>query len=155
MRILGELAEALAPGQGEELLRLSEHRLTTNSVEVLNVTINNEMVQNLKQLYDVYVEQKVPLIEKARLLSLLPRNWKYETVMEIFGCSKNAIEAAHHMHDDCDYMLQQDIKPAIREKADPEKVKHFVNWLIESETLVSGSYRILFIETKTFDLTNG
>ena len=46
-------------------------------------------------------------------------------------------------HDDQEYMLKREIEPAIRQRADPEKIKHFVNWLVESNTLVSGWYKKL------------
>jgi hypothetical protein len=58
--------------------------------------------------------------------------------MKIFGCSRHAITTAHRMRDDVQYMLNRNKEPSIRQRADPEKVKHFVSWLVESNTLVSG-----------------
>lgn len=96
------------------------------------------MVDSLKQVYEIYVKQNMPFIDQVRILSLLPRSWKYEKVMSIFGCTRHAVKAAHHMQDDEEYILDKDQEPAIRQRADPEKIKHFVSWLVESNTLVSG-----------------
>ena len=32
-------------------------------------------------------------------------------------------------------------KILIRQCVDPEKIKHFVNWLVESNTFISGDYQ--------------
>lgn len=137
--ILGKIAEVLATGQAEDLLQISQNQLNMKNPEIFSRTINNEMVQNLKQIYDLYVEWKMPFIEQVRLLSLLARTWSYEKTMEIFSCSRHAIKVAHRMYDDQEYFSKRDEEPAIRQRADPEKIKHFVNWLVESNTLVSGS----------------
>ena len=62
--------------------------------------------------------------------------------MNFFACSRHAIKIAYRMQDEQEYMLKRDNVPAIRQRADPEQIKHFVNWLVESNTLVSGLYRI-------------
>lgn len=100
------------------------------------------MVQNFKKIYDIYVKQKMPFVEQVRLLSLLPRSWKYEKVINISECTRHAVTTAHRMHDDEEYLLNGNQEPAIRQRADPEKIKHFISWLVESNTLVSG--RVLF-----------
>ena len=86
----------------------------------------------------------MPFAEQVRLLSLLPRSWKYEKTIEIFGCSRHAIKTAHRIHDEQDYILRRDSEPSIRQRADPEKIKHFVNWMVESNTLVSGNFSEFF-----------
>jgi hypothetical protein len=134
------MAEALAPGQSEELLQVAQLGSNSKDVRTLDQTLNNEMVENLKQVYNLYAEQKLPFIEQVRLLSQLPRSTKYEAIVEVFGCSLHAIKIAHVMHDEQEYMLKRDSEPSIRQRADPEKIKHFVNWLVESNTLVSGDY---------------
>ena len=96
------------------------------------------MVQSLKRVYDIYVKQNMPFIDRVRILSLLPRSWKYEKVMSIFGCTRHTVKAAHQMYDDEEYMLNRDQKPAIRQRADPENIKYFASWFVESNTLVSG-----------------
>ena len=58
--------------------------------------------------------------------------------MNIFGCYRQAIAAAHRMHDDKEYLLNREEELSIRQRADPVKIKHFVSWLVESSTLVSG-----------------
>jgi hypothetical protein len=100
------MAEALAPGQSEELLQVAQLGSNSKDVRTFEQTLDNEIVENLKQVYKLYVEQKM----------------------------------AHVMHDEQEYMLKRDSEPSIRQRADPEKIKHFVNWLVESNTLVSGDY---------------
>ena len=89
--------------------------------------MNNEMIQNLKRIYDLYVKQKMPFDEQVRLLSLLPRSWQYDKIMNIFGCSRQAIATAQRMHDDKEYLLNREEEPSIRQKADPVNIKHFVS----------------------------
>ena len=135
------MAEALAPGQSEELLRISQLDTGIQNARLCDETVENEMVRNLKQVYHAYVEQKVPFMEQVRLLSLLPRSWKYEKIMEIFGCSQHAIKAVHRMHDTQEYIMKRYNEPSIRQRVDPERIKHFVNWLVESSSLLSGNYQ--------------
>ena len=59
--------------------------------------------------------------------------------MSIFGCTRHAVKGAHQIYDEEEYILNRDQQPAIRQRADPEKIKHFVSWLVESNTLVLGS----------------
>ena len=35
-------------------------------------------------------------------------------------------------------MLKSEKEPQIRQHADPDEIKHFVSWLVDSNTLVSG-----------------
>ena len=138
---LEKLAETLTPGQGQELIEIAQLQSQAREKQKFEQSITNEMVQSLKQVYDMYVKQKMPFIEQVRLLSLLPRSWKYEKVMNIFGCTRHAVTAAHQMHDDEEYVLNRDQESVIRQRADPEKIKHFVGWLVESNTLASGRLR--------------
>ena len=77
-------------------------------------------------------------IEQVRILSLLSYSMSYENIMVTFGCSRHAIKSAHRMQDDNESFLQLEKELTIRQRSDPEKIKHFVSWLIESNTLVSG-----------------
>ena len=139
---VGMVAETLAPGQGEQLIRMSEqrtcHAATTIDDQQSPQSLNNEMVENLKRLYDLYVKQKMPFNEQVRLISLLPRCWSYAKIMGIFECSRYAVVTAHSMYDDEQYLLTRDYNSSIRQRADPTRVKHFVSWLVESNSLVSG-----------------
>ena len=47
--------------------------------------------------------------------------------MDIFGCTRHDITAAHQMYDDEEYLLKNDQGSAIRQRADPEKIKHFIS----------------------------
>ncbi|CAF4560924.1 unnamed protein product [Rotaria sp. Silwood2] len=133
-----KLAETLVPGQGQELIQIAQLQSQAREEQQLQLSMSNEMVQSLKQIYGIYVNQKMPFIEQIRLLSLLPHSWKYEKVMNIFGCTRHAVTTAHQMSDDQEYLLNKDQELTIRQRADPEKIKHFVSWLVESNILVSG-----------------
>ena len=135
------MAEALASGQSEELLRISQLDTGIQNARLCDETVEYEMVRNRKQVYYTYVEQKVPFMEQVRLPSLLLRSWDYEKIMEIFGCSQHAIKAAHRMHDAQEYIMKQYNEPSIRQRIEPEKIKHFVNWLVESSSLLSSNYQ--------------
>lgn len=126
------------PGQGQELIQIAQLQSQARAEEEFQLSITNEMVQSLKEVYDIYVKQKMTFIDQVRVLSLLPRSWKYEKVMEMFGCTRHAVTVARRMHDDKEYLLGKDQEPVIRQRADPEKIKHFISWLVESNTLVSG-----------------
>ena len=138
----------MVPGQGEEFLHLVDPDSGTEGTHLLNETVNNEMIQNLKKIYDSYVEHGMPFMEQVRLLSMLPRSWEYQKVIEIFGVSRHAIKEAHKMSDMQEYRLNEKTEKGIRQRADPEKIKHFVNWLVESDTLISGDYQILLLFTE-------
>ena len=58
--------------------------------------------------------------------------------MNTFGCSGQATTAAHRMHDDKEYLLNREEETTIRKRVDPVKIKHFVSWLVECNTFVSG-----------------
>ena len=125
------------PGQGQELIQIAQLQLQAREEQELQLSISNEMVQSLKQVYDIYVKQRMPFLEQVQILSLLPRSWKYEKVMDIFECTRHTVTAAHQMYDDEEYLLKNDQEPAIRQRADSKKIKHFISWLLESNTLVS------------------
>ena len=126
------------PGQDQELIQIAQLQSQAKEEQELQLSIGNKMVQSLKQVYDIYVKQRMPFLEQVQVLSLLPRSRKYEKVMDIFGCTRHAVTAAHQMYDDEEYLLKNDQESAIRERADLEKIKHFISWLMESSTLVSG-----------------
>lgn len=134
------MAEALAPGQADELLKISHMSLNAESTQTTHEIMSNDMVQNLKSVYDFYSNHQVPFDEQVRLLALLPKSWSYEAIIGNFGASRHAIKLAHRMRDQHDYLLQRDSEPAVRQRADPTAIRHFVNWLVESNTLVSGHY---------------
>lgn len=134
------MAEAIAPKQWEKLVHLSDRSASNQSTFISSQLAGDEIVQNLKRLYDAYAEQKMPFIEQVRLLSVLPEWVGYDDIIQIFGASRHAIKLAHKMSKGRTYLMETVSKPCIRQRADPEMVKHFVNWLVESNTLVSGSY---------------
>ena len=119
------------------MLELSQLSTGTEKYQVTNAHVNNEIVQNLKQIYDAYVANDMPFVEQIRLIALLPCSSSYEDIMKIFGCSRHAIKTAHLIQDDSEYMLKSEKEPQIRQRAYPNKIKHFVSGLVDSNTLVS------------------
>ncbi|CAF3012691.1 unnamed protein product [Rotaria sp. Silwood2] len=136
--LIEKLANTLVPGQGQQLIEIAQLQSQTREEQQLQLSITNEMVQSLKKVYDIYVKQNIPFIDQVRILSLLPRPWKCEKVMSIVGCTRHAVKAAHQMYDDEEYILNRDQKSTVRHRADPEEIKHFKSWLVESDALVSG-----------------
>lgn len=122
------------------MLQIVKSDAPNKSCESLHETINNEMVQNLKQIYDFYVEHRLAYIEQVRLLSLLLRSCEYEKIVDVFDASRHAIKKAHKIYDTERYILKEGNEQDIRQRVDPEKVKYFVDWLIESNALISSDY---------------
>ena len=83
----------------------------------------------------------MPFIEQVRLLSLIPRSRNDEKIIDIFKCSCHAIKTTHRMYDEQEYLLNRDSEPSVGQRADPEKIKHFVKSLVQRNTLVLGDYR--------------
>ena len=52
------------PGQGQELIQIAQLRSQVREEQQLQLSISNEMVQSLKQVYDIYVKQNMPLLIK-------------------------------------------------------------------------------------------
>ena len=138
VEILEKLVEALASGESKELLELAQLATDTERYQFANPHASNEIVHKLKHISDTYVANNIPFVEQVRLIALLPRSWSYEDIMKTFECSRRAIKTARRMQDESDYMLKFEKEPQIRQRADPNQIKHFVIWLVESNTLVSG-----------------
>ena len=134
------MAEPLAPGQRETLLQIVQSDSQIKNTESLQETISNEMVQNLKRIYNFYVKHRIPFMKQVRLLSMLLHSWDYEKIIDIFGASRHVIKEAHKMYDVQQYIFKEGNERDIRHRVDPEKIKHCVNWLVESNTLISGNY---------------
>ncbi|CAF1437540.1 unnamed protein product [Didymodactylos carnosus] len=62
----------------------------------------------------------------VRIIVLLPRNWAYDQVMNVFGCSKHAVKVARKMQDNNDYVVNNEKTTVIRQRFDPEKTKQFI-----------------------------
>ncbi|CAF3629026.1 unnamed protein product [Rotaria socialis] len=54
-----KLAEPLAPGQKDELLEMLRQHSDAQKEQQANTLINNEIISNLKEIYTVYVKQKI------------------------------------------------------------------------------------------------
>ncbi|CAF1153070.1 unnamed protein product, partial [Didymodactylos carnosus] len=95
VRNFGEkIADTIAPGQGIQLLELAklDNDNGKNDNNQTRIIMNNEMVSNLKKVYDFYINNNMPFIEQVRIIALLPRNWTYDQVMNAFGCSKSIVD---------------------------------------------------------------
>ena len=101
--ISGKLADSLVPGKGGELVKIAKSNQQHREQGYNREAVDNEMVDNIKKIYDKYAAQKMPFDEQVRLLSLLPRSWTYEQIMSKFKCSHHAIKIAHKIRDDEDY----------------------------------------------------
>ena len=132
------MAETLGPGQGKELLALAKLDTDTEKHPSTDTCSNKEIVNNLKEIYDAYAVNRMPFVEQVRLLVLLPHLWSYEDIMQTFECSWHVIKTAHRMQDEKDYALKSENETSIRQRAAPNKIKHFVSWLVDSNTLMLG-----------------
>ena len=133
-----KVSRITTPDQKDESPEMVQLQSGTHNEREANVIINNEIINNLKEIYTLYVERRMPFIEQVRLLSLLPRSMSCENIVATFGCSRHAIKSAHRMQDNNESFPRSEKEITIRQCANSEKVKHFVSWLIESNIPVLG-----------------
>ncbi|CAF1565572.1 unnamed protein product, partial [Didymodactylos carnosus] len=132
-----QIAETISTGEADKLIELDKtNRLDRERSN--DEMMANAMIQNLKNIYYACLKNKIPIVERARLLSLLPRTWKYDQIKVTFNCSDHAIKTAHKMQELEQYMINLDNQKHFRRKASAQKIEHFVTWLVESNTLVPG-----------------
>ncbi|CAF3931085.1 unnamed protein product, partial [Rotaria sp. Silwood1] len=134
-----KLAETLVPGEGDELLRMAKLNQQSFQDDYNQQTHNNEIIENIKKIYNQYKIEKRPFIEQVRLLTLLPSSWTYDQIKLNFNCSRHAIRLAHAMMNDEKHYLMNEESRITRQRADPGRVRHFISWLIDSQLLVSDS----------------
>ncbi|CAF1441430.1 unnamed protein product [Rotaria magnacalcarata] len=67
-----KLAESVAPWQSNELIELNKLSTGTAKQQVANACINNEIVHNLKEIYNMHVDNNMPFVEQVCLIALLP-----------------------------------------------------------------------------------
>ena len=139
--LLEKMVEALTPGQSETLLQMVQSDSQDKDTQSLHETINKEMIQNLERIYDFYVEHRIPFMEQVRLLFMLRRSWECEKIVDIFDTSRHAIKEAHKMYDAQQYIHKEGNEVDISQRVDPEKIKHFANSLVESNTLILCDYQ--------------
>ena len=119
--ILERLAESLAPGQKDELLEMTQLQSGTHNERGANMIINSEIINNLKEIYTLHVERRMPSIEQVKILSLLPHSISYENIMVTFGCSRHAIKSAHRMQNDNESFLQSEKRANYSTRCRPSK----------------------------------
>ena len=56
------------PGQGQKLIQIAQLQLQAREEQELQLSISNEMVQSFKQIYDIYVKQRIPFLEQVQIL---------------------------------------------------------------------------------------
>ena len=66
------MVEALAPWEGKELLELAQLGSRTKKYQVAVAQVNNEIVHNLRQIYDAYIANNMSFMEQVRLIAPLP-----------------------------------------------------------------------------------
>ena len=143
MLIVDKLAETLAPGEGDELLKMAKLSQQSVQDDYNQETQNSEIIENIKKIYNQYQIQKRPFIEQVRLLTLLPRSWTYDRIQLNFNCSRHAIRLAHAMINDETYYFMKEDNRTTRQRVDPERVRHFISWLVDSQLLVSSKITLI------------
>ena len=88
MPIADKIAETLAPGEGDELLRMAKFNQQPVQDEYKQQTQNSEIIKNIKKIYNQYKIEKRPFIEQVRLLTILPSSWIYDQIRFNFNCSR-------------------------------------------------------------------
>ena len=139
MLISDKLAETLAPGEDDELLRMAKFNQQPVQDEYNQQTQDSEIIKNLKKIYNQYKIEKRSFIEQVRLLPILPSSWTYDQIRFNFNCSRHVIRLAHAMMNDKKYYLIEEENRITRQRVDPERVRHFISWLIDGQLLVSGN----------------
>ena len=143
MLIVDKLSETLAPGEGDELLKMAKLNQQSVQDDYNQEIQNSEIIENIKKIYNQYQIQKRPFIEQVRLLTLLPRSWTYDQIQLNFNCSRHAIRLAHAMINDEMYYFMKEDNRTTRQRVDPERVRHFISWLIDSQLLVSSKITLI------------
>ena len=133
----------MAPGEDDELLKME--KLTQQSVQddYNQETQNSEIIENIKKIYKQCQVQKRPFIEQVRLLTLLPRSWTYDRIQLNFNSSRHAIRLAHAMINDETYYFMKEDNRTTRQRVDPQRVRHFISRLVDSQLLVSSKITLI------------
>ena len=87
---------------------MAQLQFGTHNERESSMIINSEIINNLKEIYTLNVERRMPSIEQVKILSLLPHSMSYENVMVTFGCSRHAIKSAHRLQDDNESFVQSE-----------------------------------------------
>ena len=104
---------------------MTQLQSSTHNEREANMIINSEIINNLKEIYTLHVERRMPSIEQVTILSLLPHSMSYESITVTFGCSRHAIKSAHRILNDNESFLQSEKEITIRQRADPPKNQTF------------------------------
>lgn len=110
------LANSIAPGQGGSLVTLAGLDLVvgdrSSSQTTSTVTVDEEFLEYLAQMYRAYESKNLPYNEKVRLLALIPDNWNlsYETIQQRFQCTEYAIKTARALRAASDTPLHMDTR---------------------------------------------
>ncbi|CAF1501436.1 unnamed protein product, partial [Rotaria sordida] len=139
------VAESIVPGQGEILLQLAHldnisDRQSSNTSTSSDRLVDNQHLNYLIKMYQSYEEKNLPFNEKVRILTLIRDSWNLSSkvIQEKFNCSSHAVKTARKLKAITDVPLHiEQQTPKIRQRLDPTKIDYFINWLTESNLLIS------------------
>jgi len=103
--LAANVAQSIAPGQGEMLLQLAQldnlsERQSVNTSTSSNASIDEQYLSYLVRMYQAYEEKNLPFNEQVRVLSLIPKSWNLtsEMIEEKFNCTNHAVKTARRLY---------------------------------------------------------
>lgn len=116
--LASNVAESIAPGQGDVLLQLAQldhlsERRTTDISSSSHQAIDQQYLSYLIKMYHAYEENNLPFNEQVRILSLIPQTWNLtsEIIQREFNCSSHAVKTARQLNKITDVPLHIAEKP--------------------------------------------
>jgi hypothetical protein len=81
-----------------QLDELSERRSSTSS-RSSKMSIDDEHLQYLINMYHEYEKQNLPYQEQIRVLTLIPKSWKLSSpiIQQNFHCTEHAVKLARQL----------------------------------------------------------
>jgi hypothetical protein len=102
--LASKFAESIAPGQGEMLLQLAHldditERQSINISTSSYISVDEQYLDYLIKMYQLYEEKNLPFDEQVRVLTLIPQSWKFTSgmIQEKFNCSSHAVKTARRL----------------------------------------------------------
>ncbi|CAF4613272.1 unnamed protein product [Rotaria socialis] len=139
------VAESIAPGQGEMLLQLANldnisKQQISNTLVPSNTQIDEQYLDYLIKMYKSYDENNLPFNEQVRVLTLIPKSWNLSStnIQKEFNCSRHAVKISRRLRKNTHIPLHIEEKiPKVRQRLDPTKLDYFLSWIIETNLLIS------------------
>ncbi len=115
--LASNVAETIAPGQGEILLQLAEldsiaERRASNTSTSSHASLDEQYLAYLIKMYHSYEEKNLPFSEQVHVLSLIPQSWNLSStiIQEKFNCSSYAVKTAQRLNKITDIPLHMEEK---------------------------------------------